>query len=44
MTKIQITYMMVSPKQCTNKTNRVLLQQLTNHTIRDYVTFTYNYD
>ena len=24
-------YMMVSPKRCTNKTNRVLLQQFTNH-------------
>ena len=28
---------MGSPKRCTNKTNRVLLQQFTNHTIRDYV-------
>ena len=35
---------MASPKRCTNKTNRVLLQQFTNHTIREYVTFTYNYD
>ena len=43
----KIKPMMVSLKRCTNKTNRMLLKQFTNHTIQDYVTLTiinYNYD
>ena len=33
--KTHNTIMMVSLKQCTNMTNRVLQKQFTNHTIRD---------
>ena len=35
--------MIMSLKRCTNKTNRMVLKQFTNPTIRDQVTFTNNY-